>query len=46
VTLVDTGLEQSVPPIAEELAAIGAGWGDVTDVILTHHHPDHTGGSG
>jgi glyoxylase-like metal-dependent hydrolase (beta-lactamase superfamily II) len=44
VTIVDTGMDHSVPLIAEKLAEIGGDWGDVTDVILTHHHPDHTGG--
>jgi glyoxylase-like metal-dependent hydrolase (beta-lactamase superfamily II) len=44
VTLIDTGMDQTVPLIAEKLAEIGAGWSDVTDVILTHHHPDHIGG--
>jgi glyoxylase-like metal-dependent hydrolase (beta-lactamase superfamily II) len=44
VTLVDTGPDPSVRPITERLAEIGAEWSDVTDVILTHHHPDHTGG--
>jgi glyoxylase-like metal-dependent hydrolase (beta-lactamase superfamily II) len=44
VTLVDTGLDHSVSSITGKLAEIGADWGDVTDVILTHHHPDHTGG--
>ncbi|MEU7871413.1 MBL fold metallo-hydrolase [Dactylosporangium sp. NPDC049140] len=44
VTLVDTGLDRSVPLIAAKLAEIGAAWSDVTDVVLTHHHPDHTGG--
>jgi glyoxylase-like metal-dependent hydrolase (beta-lactamase superfamily II) len=44
VILVDTGFDHSVPLIAGELAAMGAGWDDLTDVILTHDHPDHTGG--
>jgi glyoxylase-like metal-dependent hydrolase (beta-lactamase superfamily II) len=44
MTLVDTGLDRSVPLITEKLAEIGGDWSDVTDVILTHHHPDHTGG--
>jgi glyoxylase-like metal-dependent hydrolase (beta-lactamase superfamily II) len=44
VTVVDTGLDHAVPLIAGKLAEIGAGWTEVTDVILTHHHPDHTGG--
>lgn len=44
ITLIDTGLDQSVPLVTEKLAEIGGDWSDVTDVILTHHHPDHTGG--
>lgn len=44
VTIVDTGPDKSVSMISDELAAAGGDWGDVTDVILTHHHPDHTGG--
>jgi len=44
LTLVDTGLDHSVPSITGKLAEIGAHWDDVTDVILTHHHPDHIGG--
>lgn len=44
VTVVDTGFDYSVPSITERLAEIGGTWKDVTDVILTHHHPDHIGG--
>lgn len=44
LTLVDTGLDHSVRSVAAKLAEIGADWGDVTDLILTHHHPDHIGG--
>jgi glyoxylase-like metal-dependent hydrolase (beta-lactamase superfamily II) len=44
LTLVDTGMAHTVPSIAAQLSAIGATWDDVTDVILTHDHPDHTGG--
>lgn len=44
VTLVDTALDHAVAPIAEKLGEIGADWSDVTDIVLTHHHPDHTGG--
>ena len=44
LTLVDTGLAHTVASITGRLGEIRAGWADVTDVILTHHHPDHTGG--
>jgi glyoxylase-like metal-dependent hydrolase (beta-lactamase superfamily II) len=46
ITLVDAGLGHSVGAIAAKLGEVGAGWGDVTDVVLTHHHPDHVGGLG
>jgi glyoxylase-like metal-dependent hydrolase (beta-lactamase superfamily II) len=26
------------------LERIGARWQDITDIVLTHNHPDHTGG--
>ncbi|MBO3750173.1 MBL fold metallo-hydrolase [Streptosporangiaceae bacterium NEAU-GS5] len=42
--LVDTGLAETPPLITAKLAAIGATWSDVTDVVLTHEHPDHVGG--
>jgi glyoxylase-like metal-dependent hydrolase (beta-lactamase superfamily II) len=44
LVLVDTGLDHSAQPIAAKLAEIGAHWTDVSDLILTHHHPDHIGG--
>lgn len=44
VTLVDTGLADTGPSIAAKLAEIGATWSDLTDIVLTHDHPDHTGG--
>ena len=43
VTLVDTGLQAAAQPVADALAAQGAGWADLSDVILTHAHPDHCG---
>ncbi|WP_027341312.1 MBL fold metallo-hydrolase [Hamadaea tsunoensis] len=43
VTLVDTALNNGAELITQKLAEIGADWGDVTDVILTHNHPDHIG---
>jgi glyoxylase-like metal-dependent hydrolase (beta-lactamase superfamily II) len=44
LTLVDTGLPGAPAAIGEALRTLAATWADVTDVILTHHHPDHTGG--
>jgi glyoxylase-like metal-dependent hydrolase (beta-lactamase superfamily II) len=44
LVLVDTGVDHSVASITGKLAEIGADWADVTDVVLTHHHPDHVGG--
>lgn len=44
VLLVDTGPPGSQTALTAGLAHIGAGWGDVTDVVLTHAHFDHTAG--
>src|SRR5690349_17059081 len=44
LVLVDTGMPQTPDRIGEALTAAGAAWADVTDVVLTHAHPDHTGG--
>jgi len=37
--LIDVGLDERL--IGSRLAAIGAGWKDVTAVLLTHAHSDH-----
>jgi phosphoribosyl 1,2-cyclic phosphodiesterase len=37
--LIDVGLDERL--IGARLAAIGAGWKDVTAVLLTHAHSDH-----
>jgi len=42
VTLVDTGLDR--PGLTPWLAHLGIAPADVTRVLLTHAHPDHTGG--
>ncbi|MFP4235880.1 MAG: MBL fold metallo-hydrolase [Nitriliruptoraceae bacterium] len=42
VTLVDTSLDR--PGLTARLAQLGIAPGDVTRVLLTHAHPDHTGG--
>ena len=31
-----------VAVILDPLAALGIAPGDVTDVVISHHHPDHT----
>lgn len=45
LVLIDTG-PGSADAIAAALDSAGAGWDDVTDVVLTHSHPDHVGGLG
>lgn len=42
--LIDTGLAADPSPIGDRLAELNAGWADVSDILLTHGHPDHTGG--
>ncbi len=44
VVLVDVGMAGSHEAIGAGLARVGAGWDDITDVVLTHSHPDHAGG--
>jgi glyoxylase-like metal-dependent hydrolase (beta-lactamase superfamily II) len=41
--IVDTGVSGSADAIEDGLAAIGADWSAVSDVILTHKHGDHAG---
>jgi glyoxylase-like metal-dependent hydrolase (beta-lactamase superfamily II) len=40
--VVDPGLAHARGDILEPLAALGLTPDDVTDVVLSHHHPDHT----
>lgn len=42
VTLVDAGLDR--PGLTSRLAQLGIAPRDVTRILLTHAHPDHTGG--
>ena len=40
--IVDPGMVPSRAAILDPLAALGVSPGEVTDIILSHHHPDHT----
>lgn len=42
VIVVDPGMAESARSILDPLAALGVRPEDVTDVVLSHHHPDHT----
>ncbi len=46
VVIVDTGPSGDEQALTDTLTALGVGWGDVSDVILTHRHPDHVGNLG
>ncbi len=45
VVLFDTGMDPRGRPVDRLLEALGAERGDVTDVFLTHCHPDHVAGA-
>src|SRR5918992_1526942 len=40
--VVDPGLAPSQGAILEPLRELGLDASDVTDVVISHHHPDHT----
>jgi glyoxylase-like metal-dependent hydrolase (beta-lactamase superfamily II) len=42
IVIVDPGLVSSRSAILDPLAALGVRLEDVTDVVISHHHPDHT----
>jgi glyoxylase-like metal-dependent hydrolase (beta-lactamase superfamily II) len=42
VIIVDPGMVPSRAAILDPLNALGIAPGDVTDIVLSHHHPDHT----
>ncbi len=42
VIVVDPGMVSSRAKILDPLTALGLRASDVTDVIISHHHPDHT----
>ncbi|MBB6034114.1 MBL fold metallo-hydrolase [Phytomonospora endophytica] len=40
--IVDPGMVASPSRILDPLAVLGLSAGDITDVVLSHHHPDNT----
>ena len=42
VIIVDPGMVADRSAILDPLSAVGVRADDVTDVVLSHHHPDHT----
>lgn len=42
LVVIDPGMVGSANSILQPLLALGVGPSDVTDVVLSHHHPDHT----
>ncbi len=42
LVVIDPGMVTSVAAIVGPLAALGVEPVEVTDVVLSHHHPDHT----
>ena len=42
VIVVDPGMVASRDDLLAPLAALGVAPADVTDIVLSHHHPDHT----
>lgn len=43
LTLIDTGFKGRSTHIIRELARLGYSPADITRIIITHHHADHTG---
>ena len=44
ISLIDTGLPGSAAELGLALDRVGATWADVSDILLSHDHPDHVGG--
>jgi glyoxylase-like metal-dependent hydrolase (beta-lactamase superfamily II) len=42
IVVIDPGMVASTTALLDRLIALGVSPGDVTDVVLSHHHPDHT----
>lgn len=43
VTLIDTGFPKHGDALTSDLASIGYQPGDLTNIVITHAHPDHLG---
>jgi glyoxylase-like metal-dependent hydrolase (beta-lactamase superfamily II) len=44
ITMIDAGIRRSFPRIAEAVRELGRRPEDITDILVTHLHGDHTGG--
>jgi glyoxylase-like metal-dependent hydrolase (beta-lactamase superfamily II) len=42
IVIVDPGMVRSRSAILDPLSALGVAPDDVSDVVISHHHPDHT----
>jgi glyoxylase-like metal-dependent hydrolase (beta-lactamase superfamily II) len=42
IIVIDPGMVRDRSQILKPLAALGVDPGQVTDIVLSHHHPDHT----
>ena len=42
LVVIDPGMVPGVASILDPLEALGVAAGDITDVVISHHHPDHT----
>lgn len=40
--IIDPGMVPAAASILDPLARLGVSPGEITDVVLSHHHPDHT----
>lgn len=43
ITVIDTGYSNSDQPILEAVRSLGKQPADITNIVLTHCHPDHAG---
>lgn len=42
IAVIDPGMVASRSMLTDPLSALGVAPGDVTDIVISHHHPDHT----